>query len=295
MSTKYPFHLRVVRSDGRELEFGDGTEWVLSMNGMDDWLDLDYTVSTSANVLTDGSSVYDKRVEEKDRTVEAVYWGRDRVGVRDQVIAFFNAKYSFEAHLTYFDRTRWCEGEQIGFDMPIVDERTPPSIKWTILSPDPYLRDENIHDEAMTDASAMFTFPFICFYPNLDRPSGCVASFRVYDGLNTVYNSGGLPASFRIYCEFTEPITDPTFHINDKFVKVVDQFDTGDNLVIDFMSTPPAVLINGANAIQKCTRDSVFVGMVLGIGSNTFWYEAKTGDINTMKVSIVHYDRYMGV
>jgi len=31
------------------------------------------------------------------------------------------------------------------------------------------------------------------------------------------------------------------------------------------------------------------------VGENTFWYEASGGDVNTMKVSIVYYDRYMGV
>ena len=126
-------------------------------------------------------------------------------------------------------------------------------------------------------------------------PFGCVASFRVYDGLNTVYNPGGIPAPFRITAKMDAAVTDPTFHVNDKHVKVVWQFAAGDELVIDFMAAPPTVTINGANQIQACTRDSVFVGMVLDLGANTFWYEAEDGDVNAMTVSIVYYERYMGV
>lgn len=295
MSTKNPFFLHIVRSDGQTLDVGDGTEWVLSMNDMSDWVPLDYGVETSANVLTDGSTLVSKRVNEKDRTIRCVYWGRDRKGVRDRVISFFNPKYSFEAHLTYFGRTRWCEGEQIGFEMGITDERTPPSFTWTLLCLDPYMRGEDIHDETMQDASGMFTFPFICFQPSRERPSGCVASFRVYDGLNTVHNNGGIPAPFRIRAEFSAAVKNPTFRVNDKHVTMTYTFHADEVLVIDFMASPPELTIDGVNSIGRATRDSTFVGMVLDVGSNTFSYEAEEGDINTMDVSIVYYERYMGV
>lgn len=289
------YKLHIVRSDGRTLDLGDGTYWVLAMNKMGDWLDLDYTVSTSANVLTDGSTVVDKRVEEKDRTISATYWGKDRKGVRDQVIAFFNPRHSFEAHLTYFGRTRWCEGEQIGFDLPIVDERTPPTLTWTLLCPDPYLRGEDIHDETMRDASPFFTFPFRCFLPGPGVSAGCVPSLRVYDGQNTVKNDGAIPTPFRIRAEFGGEIKSPTFRVNDRHVTVVAAFKPGDVLVIDFMASPPTVTVNGANAIQRCSRDSTFIGMTLDVGENLFTYEAESGDVNTMSVSMVRYDRYLGV
>lgn len=289
------FKLHIVRSDGQTLDVGDGTYWVLSMNDMSDWVPLDYGVETSANVLTDGSTLVSKRVNEKDRTIRCVYWGRDRKGVRDRVISFFNPKHSFEAHLTYMGRTRWCEGEQIGFEMGITDERTPPSFTWTLLCLDPYMRGEDIHDETMTDARPMFTFPFRCFKPGPGVSAGCVASFRVYDGLNTVINSGGIPAPFRIRAEFGDAITNPKFTVNDKFVEMEYQFKAGDVLVIDFMASPPQVTLNGENSIQRCTRDSVFVGMALDVGRNQFSYTAETGDTNTMDVSIVYYDRFMGV
>lgn len=291
--------MRIVRSDGAEL-YATGNfstnGWTVAWQGMQDFLSLPLSISTSANVLTDGSTLVSKRVDECERTASIVYVGtRPRAEVRDQALSFFNPKFSFEVHVTHLGRTRWCEGELAEVSCPIREDRRPCEVTFTLLCLDPYMRGEDIHDETMQDASAMFTFPFMCFQPSRERPSGCVASFRVYDGLNTVYNNGGIPAPFRITAEMGGEIKTPTFHVNDNYVQVVTTFKAGDVLVLDFMAAPPSVTINGQNSIQKCSRDSVFVGQQLEVGSNRFWYEAEEGDVNGMKVSIVYYERYMGV
>lgn len=290
--------LRIVRSDGQEISCSGLVTrgWMVADEGLSDFLDLPISVETSANVLTDGSTLVSKRVDEAERTASILYVGPgDPREVRNQALAFFNPKYSFACHVTHMGETRWCEGELIERKAEILPDSYPCQVTFTILCLDPYMRGEDEHDESMQDAMAMFTFPFQSFVPNQTIPSGCVASFRVYDGLNTVYNNGGVASPFTIRAEFAEQVVTPTFHINDGFVQVVTTFDAGDVLVIDFAAAPPTVTINGANAINKCSRDSTFVGQVLEVGANTFWYEAETGDINTMTVSIQHYDRYMGV
>ena len=290
--------LRIVRDDGAEIA-ADGQwsgGWAVEWEGLADFLDLPIDLSTSANVLTDGSTLVSKRVAEAERTATIVYAGqRDPAQVRDEALAFFNPKHSFEVHVTHLGRTRWCEGELAARQCVIQPSRYPCRVTFTLLCLDPYMRGEDVHDDTMTDASPFFTFPFRCFLPGPGVSAGCVASVRVYDGLNTVVNSGGVPAPFRITARFEQPITNPTFHVNDRHVGLVYQFKVGDVLVLDFMAAPPRVTLNGANSIQRCTRDSTFVGMVLGVGENTFWYEASEGDVNTMRVSIVYYDRYMGV
>lgn len=290
--------IRIVRSDGAELTADGGYvgDWTVSWEGLRDFNSLPISLSTSANVLTDGSTLVSKRVDECERTASIVYVGpRDPASVRDECLSFFNPKHSFAVHVTHMGRTRWCEGELADVKCEILADRFPCQATFTILCPDPYMRGEDIHDESMQDAAAIFTFPFQSFVPNATIPSGCVSSLRVYDGLNTIYNSGGVAAPFRISCEFGGEIVSPTFHINGKSVQVVTSFVSGDLFVIDFMAAPPTVTVNGENAIQKCSRDSVFVGQVLDVGSNEFWYEAEKGDVNTMTVSIIHYDRYLGV
>ena len=290
--------LRIVRDDGQTI-VADGQwsgGWAVEWEGLADFLDLPIDLSTSANVLTDGSTLVSKRVAEAERTATIVYAGpRDPVQVRDEALAFFNPKHSFEVHVTHLGRTRWCEGELAARQCVIQPSRYPCRVTFTLLCLDPYMRGEDVHDDTMTDATPFFTFPFRCFLPGPGVSAGCVASVRVYDGLNTVVNSGGVPAPFRITAKFEQPITNPTFHVNDRHVGLVYQFKVGDVLVLDFMAAPPRVTLNGENSIQRCTRDSTFVGMVLGVGENTFWYESSEGDVNTMRVSIVYYDRCMGV
>ena len=48
--------MRVVRSDGQEMTFEGNWRggWAIAQDGLDDFLDLALTVTTSANVLTDG-------------------------------------------------------------------------------------------------------------------------------------------------------------------------------------------------------------------------------------------------
>lgn len=295
------FKLHIVRSDGRTLDLGDGTYWVLAMNKMDDWLDLDYTVNTSANVLTDGSAFLAERVEEKDRTISATYWGKDRKGVRDTIIPFFNPRYTYEAHITYFGRTRWAEGRQIGFDMPITDERTPPTLTWTLLCMDPFLRSEDHNESSLTDAAPMFGFPFVSHVrqqlANGERyPVGFLASKMLYDGLNTIYNSGDVETYYRIVCSFDGPVTNPKFTKDDKFVQVLRAFKDGDELEIDFETAPPRVLVNGTNAIQLCSRDSNFTGMQMQVGPNVFQYGGSTAAERAyMHVQVLFYKRYLGV
>lgn len=288
----------MVRDDGAEMVFHgeDHDEWSIPSGGLQDFLSLPLDLQTSANVLTDGSTLVSKRVSECERDVSVVYDGDgDPRAVRDEALSFFNPKHSFEAHVEYLGVTRWCECELADVLFRINDESWPCVGDFTLLCLDPYMRGEDIHDETMTDARPMFTFPFRCFKPGPGVSAGCVASFRVYDGLNTIINSGGIPAPFRIRAEFGDAITNPKFTVNDKFVAMEYQFKAGDVLVIDFMASPPQVTLNGENSIQRCTRDSVFVGMALDVGRNQFSYTAEKGDTNTMDVSIVYYDRFMGV
>lgn len=301
MAERSPFFMRVVRSDGQEMSFGDGTQWVLSINGMEDWIALDYDVTTSENVLSDGSCIVGKRVQEKDRTMEAVYWGRDRKGVRDEVIPFFNPKFSFKAYVTYFGRTRWCEGEQIGFDCPMVMENTPTQIMWTLLCPDPYLRSESGNENYLTDAAPMFGFPFVSHFraplPNGEKkPVGFLASKLIFDGENTIYNSGDVETYYKIRCECKGAVKNPKFTKDDKFVKLLGNFGDKDVIEIDFEAAPPRVTVNGENRIQDTSRDSNFIGMQMQVGKNVFNYTCdNAANRPLMSVQINFWKKYLGV
>ena len=294
------FSLRIVRSDGQEFLLGDGSFWVLSMNDMSDWIALDYSIETFDNVLTDGSTLVSKRVNERDRTLRAVYWGRDRTGARAQAIAFFNPKYTYEAHIMYMGRKRWVEGEQYAFDCPISDDRTPTQITWTLLCLDPYFRSESHNEQAFGDSEPRFGFPYVSIAR--EKPEGGLhiqgapASVLLYDGLNTVYNDGDVPTYYQVVIEADGNIQNPTINKDGRFVKVVDTLNAGDRLVIDFESSPPKVEKNGVNCIQSCSRDSNFTGMKMQTGGNVFSFTLDNVENKPLaRVQVLFYRKYLGV
>lgn len=297
--------MRIVRSDGAEL-YATGNfstnGWTVAWQGLQDFLSLPLSISTSANVLTDGSTLVSKRVDECERTASIVYVGpRGRREVRDEALAFFNPKHSFEVHVTHMGVTRWCEGELAEVSCPIREDRRPCELTFTLLCLDPYMRSEDGNQNSLTDAAPMFGFPYVSHVREIlpmgeKHPVGSLASKMLYDGLNTVYNSGDVPCYYTIRMEARGTVKNPKFTKDDKFVQLVYMFKDGDVLEIDFTKAPPSVTIDGQNSIQRCSRDSNFTGMAMQVGANVFQYECENAENRPyMDVQIRFNKRYLGV
>lgn len=292
--------LRIVRDDGEELRMSDRpvTGWFLPSGSLDGFAELDLTVDSYKNVLTDGSSLVAKRAEAKDRTVEGARWiGPDADAARARAVSFFNPRHGFEAHLAYRGRTRWCAGELSGFRCEANNLNSPPELTFTLLCLDPHMRGERRHDEAFGDARPMFGFPYVSHMPSTRWAAGAPASVRVYDGVNTVFNAGDLPTYYKIRCEFSGEVKNPVFTKDGKKLGVADVFMPGDVLEVDFEASPPKVEKNGANAIKTCTRDSSFTGMVMQVGENVFDYTCDDPDNRRgyMRVVVSWHDKYLGI
>ena len=296
--------LRIVRDDGAELNMSDRPDagWFLPSGSLDGFAELDLTVDSYKNVLTDGSSLVAKRAEAKDRTVDGARWiGPDADAARARAVSFFNPRHSFEAHLAYRGRTRWCIGELSGFRCEANNLNAPPELTFTLLCLDPWMRGEDDHSEAFTDARAGFGFPFVSHArePRNDGsrvPPGFPVSTLYYDGAGRVYNGGDVPCRYRIRCEFVAPAKNPVFTHDGRFVKVADAFEAGDVLEVDFEAAPPRVTKNGADCIHLCTRDSSFVGMEMAVGENRFGYSCDgEGNLGAMRVAVLHTERFTGV
>lgn len=292
--------LRIVRDDGEELRMSDRpvTGWFLPSGSLDGFAELDLTVDSYKNVLTDGSSLVAKRAEAKDRTVDGARWiGPDADAARARAVSFFNPRHSFEAHLAYRGRTRWCAGELSGFRCEANNLNSPPELTFTLLCLDPHMRDERRHDEAFGDARPMFGFPYVSHTPSPEYPLGAPCSVAVYDGVNSVYNAGDMPCFYVIRCEFSGDVANPEFVKDGKRVALVDRYKAGDVLEIDFEATPPRVEKNGVGCIQKCTRDSNFTGMAMQQGRNVFSYSCSDPERKRgfMGVSVLYNERYYGI
>lgn len=308
--------IKIVRSDGAV--FGDwnlaeneesagwnvgcGAAWTIPNDGIGGAADLEYEVTTSQNVLTDGSSLISKRVGETERTLKLVCNSRDADSERSRAISFFNPRYSFELHVSYRGKKRFCKGEQTGFQAEAGNVYAAPTITWTLLCLDPWWKNENGHEEAFGDARPMFGFPFVSHVRKQRSdgkrlPPGFLCGKLVYDGENSIYNTGDVPCMYRIVCRFEGDVSNPDFIKNDQHVKLIDQYVSGDVLEIDFEASPPTVEKNGVNCIQKCTRDSNFVDMEMAVGTNVFNYTCDDPDQHRayMKVQLLYNDNFLGI
>lgn len=297
--------LRVVRSDGAEMAF-DGEYrggWTIAEEGMVDWLDLPLDVTTSPNVLSDGSSVVGKRVDECERTVEAFFPARagDIGNARREVSSFLNPKFSFECHLTHYGVTRWAPGELTAVQCEIVAEGRTVELTFTMLCPDPYLRSESGNENSLTDSVPMFGFPFVSHFrePLPDgskKPVGFLASKTLFDGENTIYNNGDVETYYKIRCECKGVVKNPKFTKDDKFVQLLGNFGDKDVIEIDFEAAPPRVTVNGENRIQDTSRDSNFIGMQMKVGENVFNYTCdNAANRPFMNVQILFWKKYLGL
>ena len=294
----------MVRSDGAQMVF-DGDEsagWSLPSEALAEFQALPISIDTSANVLRDGSALISKRVDECERDVTVVYDGDgDPRAVRDAALSYFNPKFSFEAHVEYHGVTRWCAGELSAVDFTIHDESWPCIGTFTLLCTDPYMRSEDGNESSLTDAAPMFGFPYVSHMRQVlpdksKKPVGSLASKMIFDGENTIYNTGDVPTWFKIVCRFKSVIKNPAFTKDDKHVQLLREFADGDELVLDFESSPPKVTVNGENAIQACSRDSDFLGMEMQVGASVFNYTCdNVSNRPYMSVQVLFWKRYMGV
>lgn len=291
---------RIIRSDGNEFIIGDG-EWRITKDGLENWANLPYTVNAMELPMTDGAIVTSKRVSSVDRTITAECRGRTPDEARAEAIKFFNPKYTYEVHMTYRGRTRWCEGEQIGFKASEGNMYERPSITWTILCPNPYLRSESNFGKDLADSTAMMGFPWFSAYPtmedgnrNLLTNEYAVASVREYKFSTDIVNAGDVETGLKIVIKAKGYIDQPYVKVGDNLVTVNIWMNKGTVLELDMSRRPPTVTANGENIIHYVDRNSSIFSLLLGIGSSRFEYGARSGR-ELMSVTLYWNEQYLGL
>lgn len=292
---------RIVRSDGAEMTFGDQeSNWRILKNGLDGWANLNYTVTNSEIPSYDGSIITSKRVSSQDRSIKAVLENAAvNADERAKVISFFSPKYSYEAHLTYMGRTRWCKGEQIGFKCSEFNIYEPAEFTWTILCANPYLQSEENFGKDIAEAEPRLGFPFMSFYPvEKGSAEGCnvgfVASKRIFEPNVIVGNYGDVPSGMRFVIMATREVTNPIIRIDDKQVKAIVKMVAGDVLDIDLTHKPPQVHFNGKNGMNLIDRKSNILDLTLLPGDTTIIYDADAGE-QYMSVTVYYNEQFLGI
>lgn len=301
MNCERPVTVRVVRDDGQEMSFGSGTDWNILDDGLENWANLPHSVEVTENVEYDGGTVTSKRIETVDRTVSAMLAdSRLNEPMREKVVRFFNAKHSFEAHLTYQGRTRWCQGEQLAFKCDAGNVFNAVRFSWTILCPMPFLLSEDDFGQDIASVDPKFGFPlYSCTSATgtakrKANAQGFVWGAFAFARKVELVNDGDVPTYCRAIITATGDVTNPKLINGSKFVRLVDTMKEGDVLEVDFVKRPPTVRKNGENVIQKTDRLSSFVGLRFDVGKNVLQYDADNGS-NAMSVALYYNKRYLGI
>ena len=288
---------RIVRSDGEEMTLGDG-DWRILNDGLENWANLPYDVFSAEIPSADGAIVTSKRVNSVDRTIIAECKGDDPDTLRALAIRFFNPKYSYEVHMTYRGRTRWCSGEQIGFMASEGNMYRRPQITWTILCANPYLQSESNFGKDIAEVVPMFAFPwYSAIYPNKHKKytnEGAVWSVHAFAKSIEVTNDGDVPSGMRVIIRATDYVKNPSIRLGGGYVRLIRTLQQGDIVELDVTTRPPIVKLNGNNAMHLVDRKSSILNLRIDTGTTTLEYDADDGYQN-LSVSVYWNKQYLGI
>lgn len=289
--------VRFVRSDGQSFTVGDGT-WRIPNDGLENWANLPYQVSSVEIPSYDGALVTSKRVNSIDRSVTAVLAKpSDNEEMRALAVSFFNPKHSYDAYITYMGRTRWCHGELAGFKASNGNIYEAVQLDITLLCPNPYLQSVDNFGKDIAEIKPMFAFPYGYIKPQ-GEPDGITTGFvtgiRSFSKQVNIRSDGDVPSGLKATITCEGAVKNPMLKAGEGFVRFLTTLKKGDVAVIDTTTRPPKVELNGSNAMQLLDIESSILDMVIGVGVTTVEYDAESGE-RDMHVLIEYNKQYLGI
>lgn len=278
--------VKFTRDDGREFFLNDDN-WKIPSNGLDGFGDFSNSITITDNGVGDGGTFSAHRVPQKDRTISAKSRNIHLSEVlRAEATSFFRPKNIYKVYLTYMGRTRWAEGMVEKFYISTDNIHQYMTLTVTLLFADPYLRSYEDFGQDIASVRGAAGFPFLC-----TRTQGSPTGTFNYATMVNISNDGDIEAYCKVVFRAKGNVLNPKLTINGHYVRVIDQMQDGDVLIMDFVASPPTIKKNGVNFIGKCDRTSNFDKMVLAVGDSTLQYDADNGT-NVLSVSVYYNKLY---
>ena len=272
--------VRFVRDDNREFTLNDDN-WKIPSNGLEGFGEFSNDVTIINNGVGDGGIISSQRVPQKDRTISAKSRNTHLAEVlRAEATSFFRPKSTYKVYLTYMGRTRWAEGVVERFHISTNNIHQYMTLTVTLLFADPYLKSYEDFGKDLASIGGMAGFPYLCTIAQ-GAPTGVFN----YATLVNISNDGDVEAYCKAVFRARGAVLNPTLIIDGHYVRVLDEMQDGDVIIMDFAASPPTVTKNGVNIIGKCDRTSEFDRMVLEVGDSTLQYNADNGT-NVLSVSV---------
>ena len=280
--------IKFVRDDGKTFTVGDHQTWrFLKNNGLDGFADFSGSVSQVENYSTDGGRIENVRLSLKDRTLGIAYTNiQNNIVARDAFKAFFIYNMPYNVYVTYMGVTRWARG--ILYKMKLSD-KTDDWLQTAIMTfrfENPYWLSIDDYNKDIASITPMAAFPHISSMV-WGMPTG---KFEFNQQVEII-NDADADTYPIITIRATGSVINPAIIINSAQVKLIDELELGDTIVLNFDSLPPTIKKNGSNALGLCDRASNFDAMYFTLGTNTIAYDADNGS-NNLSVSIKFYKKY---
>jgi hypothetical protein len=272
--------VKFFRDDGVNFVLND-SNWKIPSNGLEGFGDFSNSVTIVDNGVGDGGIISSRRVPQKDRTISAICRNLHMAEVlRAEATSFFRPKNTYKVYFTYMGRTRWAEGIVERFNISTHNIHEYMTLTVTLLFADPYLKSYEDFGQDIASIIGTAGFPYMCTRGQ-GSPTGM---YRFADVVN-ITNDGDVEAYCKVVFRAKGAVLNPKLIINGHYVRVLDQMQGEDVIIMDFVASPPTVKKNGVNFIGRCDRTSEFDKMLLTIGNSTLQYDADNGT-NLLSVSV---------
>lgn len=266
----------------------------------------EYSVATSDNALVDGSTVNGKRILKRPISISASSRELDYCGlVREQLIAFFNPKYTGKLTVNRNGKQRNIEFEIEGF-VPDEESTIDSEVGFTadLICPNPYFKNVDNFGQNMADKTRLFAFPWRIskkVYSDIPSPYKYFGRGKMgmaYRTLKTevaLTNDGDVETSVIIqFIAARGRVVNPciTNKATGKFMRIVVEMQEGDILEIDTDDHHQTIELNGVNTYQKIDKKSE--PFKLAKGENYLIYDADE-DYTNLDVNLYYTPLYLGV
>jgi hypothetical protein len=183
---------------------------------------------------------------------------------------------------------RWCEGKLSKVAISEGNIYKPVVLQFTIKCLKPYFYSMDNFGKDIASVMPLEGFPFHSY----DRWGGHPTGYYNFSRSVSIVNDGDVETKARVVINALGDVTNPSFFINGKYVKVLDTMARNDQIEINFDAVPPTVKKNGVNIMGKCDRSSEFSDMDIKQGDNIIKYRAEQGD-TLMTCSVYYNKRYL--
>lgn len=266
----------------------------------------EYAVMTSENALVDGSTTTGKRVLKRPITIVASLRElANAVIVREQLISFFNPKYTGKLTVNRNGKQRNIEFEIEGFAISN-EETVDNEVKFTadLICVKPYFKNVDNFGQNMADKTRLFAFPWRIskkVYQDVANPYKYFGrgkmgmSYRTLKREVSLYNDGDVETSVIIQFVATRgSVLNPciTDTKTGKYLRVMVRMEQGDILEIDTDPHHQIIELNGVNAYQKIDKRSE--PLTLAKKENYLKYDADENYTN-LDVKLYYTPLYLGV